>query len=569
MARPWASWSGVESLRLCLCGLLLLAAMPVAAQSIPGSADPLRLQEQVRPAPTRRDRGPMVLLDEPPPSVPEGADTMRLALGRIVLDGATVYDLDTLEPLWRELLGQEVSLAELYGVAAAITAKYRNDGYVLSRAVVPAQEIRDGVVRLEVIEGYVGKITIEGEVGRESLLRGYADKITAMRPLQLRVLERYLLLLDDLAGATVSSVLAPLPGEPGAAQLTVEIAQKMIDTFATTDNRGSRFIGPLQAAIGGRLNSVLGLYELTQLRLINTPADFDELRAYDLSHAVPVDTEGTLLTLGINQAWAHPGFLLKPLRVSSTATVTSAMLSHPLIRMRAENFTLSAGFVATDLHTDLFDGAATLLNDRIRTFQIGGLYDFVDGWDGINVFDLQLSRGLDILSARTSGSPNLSRANGRSDFTKLIGDAQRVQSLGGNWSVLLALTGQYAFDSLLASEQFGIGGVNFVRAYDPAELTGDRGIAGKIELQYGERLDGAVRASYQLYGYYDAGRVWNKQALAGENASASATAAGVGARFTLTERISGSVEVAKPLTRNIATEGDKDPRVFFSLVARF
>ncbi|MEJ0071662.1 MAG: ShlB/FhaC/HecB family hemolysin secretion/activation protein [Pseudomonadota bacterium] len=231
--------------------------------------------------------------------------------------------------------------------------------------------------------------------------------------------------------------------------------------------------------------------------------------------------------------------------------------------------TFSAGFVATDLHTDLFNGAVPLLNDRIRTIQAGAVYDFVDHWDGVNVFDAQLSQGLDILDARTPGAPNLSRANGRSDFTKLIADAQRVQSLGGNWSMMAAVTGQYGFTSLLASEQFGIGGVNFVRAYDPSELTGDSGLAAKVELQYGERSTNIGLDNYQLYGFYDAGRVWNHQPLPGEYGAASATAAGVGARFTVTEHVSGSLEVAKPLTRAVAAEGDRDPRVFFSLVARF
>jgi hemolysin activation/secretion protein len=210
-----------------------------------------------------------------------------------------------------------------------------------------------------------------------------------------------------------------------------------------------------------------------------------------------------------------------------------------------------------------------LLSDRIRTIQIAALYDFVDKWNGVNVLDLQLSQGLDILGARVPGAPNLSRADGRSDFTKLTSDLQHVQSLGGNWSLLGALSGQYGLVSLLASEQFGLGGVNYLRAYDPAELTGDSGIAAKMELQFGERSTNIGLDNYQLYGFYEAGRVWNHQALPGEYAAASATDVGIGTRFAITDQISGSVEIAKPLTRSVAAEGNRDPRAFFSLVARF
>jgi hemolysin activation/secretion protein len=554
-----------------ICALLGLLGTPRAVAQIvlPGSVDPLRLQEQLRPPPSARPSEPMMRLEEPVQPTPPGAEDIRLTLTDIAIDGATVYPIDVLRPLWQDLIGREITLAELYQAAAKVTGKYRNDGYVLSRAIVPAQRIENGTVRIEVIEGYIGRVTIQGEVSRESLLRGYADKITALRPLQIRDLERYLLLIDDLPGTTVSSVLAPLQGEPGAAELTINMEQKVVDIFGTADNRGTRYIGPLQASLGGRLNSALGFYEQTQLRLIDTPAEFKQLRAYDLEHAVPLDTEGTLLTLAINQAQAQPGFTLKPLSVTSDATVTSATVTHPLIRLRAENLTLSTGFVATDLHTRLFDDTQTLLSDRIRTLQVAALYDFVDKWSGVNVLDLQLSQGLDILGARAPGAPDLSRADGRSDFTKLTSELQRVQSLGGNWSLLGGLSGQYGLVSLLASEQFNLGGVNYLRAYDPAELTGDSGIAGKMELQYGERSTNIGLDNYQLYGFYEAGRVWNHQALSGEYAAASATDAGIGTRFTITDQISGSVEIAKPLTRSVAAEGNRDPRAFFSLVARF
>ena len=564
----WSVWGRV----LALAGTLALGPIPPAfAQvALPPSVDPLRMQERRREQPDVSPAGPEMRLEEVPQAQPPpGAEDIRFTLTSLAVDGATVYPAAELAPLWRDLLGREISLGELYDVTTAITRKYRRDGYVLSRAIVPQQRVEGGAVRLEVIEGYIGRVSIQGEVSRESLLRGYADKITALRPLNIRDLERYLLLMDDLAGATVSSVLAPLPGEPGAAELTIEMRQKVVDLFVTSDNRGTRYIGPYQGSAGTRLNSALGFYELTQLRLIGALPDVGELRAYDLSEAVPIDTEGSLLTFEINQAWAHPGFTLKPLQVGSAAVVSSATLSHPLIRLRAENLTVQTSFTATDLHTNLFNETQTLLSDRIRTVQFGAIYDFVDRFSGINVMDALLSQGLNILDARTPGSPNLSRADGRSDFTKLVADAQRVQSLGGNWSLLAAVTGQYGFCSLLASEQFGIGGVNFVRAYDPAELTGDSGVAGKLELQYGEKATNIGLANYQLYMYYDAGRVWNRQALAGEFNTASATAAGIGARFTVTNEVSGSIEVAKPLTRNVATEDNRNPRVFFSMVARF
>src|SRR5207253_2020427 len=106
-------------------------------------------------------------------------------------------------------------------------------------------------------------------------------------------------------------------------------------------------------------------------------------------------------------------------------------------------------------------------------------------------------QGLPILHASRDGSPELSRAAGRSDFTKLNLDLSRLQQIQGNWSVLVAAALQYAFDPLLVAEQYGLGGTLYDRAFDPSEMLGDRALAGKIELRYGDSTDLAYLRNYQ------------------------------------------------------------------------
>ncbi len=216
-----------------LLGVLLhdVVASAVAQVSLPATADPLRVQGQARPGALSRRGGPVIQLEEAPVALPEGSEALRFQLSGIDLEGVTVYHHDELAPLWHDMIGREVSLADLYRVTIAITTKYRNDGWILCRAVVPAQELDKGVVRIEVIEGYIAEVSITGQVGNDALLRGYADRILATRPLQVQTLERYLLLLDDLPGTSAESVLAPVPNERGAASLTIQLQQKVVDVF--------------------------------------------------------------------------------------------------------------------------------------------------------------------------------------------------------------------------------------------------------------------------------------------------------------------------------------------------
>nr|MUL35297.1 hypothetical protein [Gloeocapsopsis dulcis AAB1 = 1H9] len=62
-----------------------------------------------------------------------------------------MYNPERLQKLEAEFLGRDISLRELYQIANRITQLYRQDGYVLSQALVPEQTIRDGVARIQVI----------------------------------------------------------------------------------------------------------------------------------------------------------------------------------------------------------------------------------------------------------------------------------------------------------------------------------------------------------------------------------------------------------------------------------
>src|SRR5690606_33407012 len=118
-----------------------------------------------------------------------------------------------------------------------------------------------------------------------------------------------------------------------------------------------------------------------------------------------------------------------------------------------------------------------------RVIRLGGSYDVVDGLDGVNLFDMQLSRGLDFLNASKPGSL-LSRTGGESEFTKIAGDFSRTKALFDGFSLATTASGQYSPDQLLVPEQYLLGGAAFGSAYDPAELSGDYGASAKAELRY-------------------------------------------------------------------------------------
>lgn len=533
-----------------------------------------RIEQRFREAPTPPPGpAPPLLQVEPPPAeeAPQSAADIPLQIESLTLTGVTAYKPEELEQYWKDRIGKPGKLGDLFEIASEITARYRNDGYVLSRAVVPAQEIEGGKVEIRVIEGYVAQVIFEGSDDRPDILRATGERITDVKPIRINELERYMLLLNDLPGVTATSVLKPSPDQTGAADLVVTIERDMLQNFTTIDDRGTRYVGPVQYTLGTRINSAFGLGDQTFIRGITTPLFPNELMAFDFNNQQILDEEGTTLALGANFAQAHPGFTLAPLKLTSDASTLGFTLTHPLIRSRTETLKVNVQLTANQYRTGTATTADPILRDNIRSFRAGFEYDLVDEFRGANQLLVEFSQGLEVFGASKPGQAFLSRAVGRPDYTKLNFDLSRAQGLGGSWTLVAGLTAQTAFTSLLASEQFGLGGSTFLRAYDPSDLVGDSGIAGRFQLQWGDKPETWYLKNYDLYSYFDIGQTQNIVAVPGEKTTDAAIAIGVGTHFTLTEWSNGYFEVSQPIMRGVPTEGTHDhfPRVFFALIAKF
>lgn len=556
-----------------------------AQTNVPSSADPGRTEQRFQPAPqTRTTTDQVVPLVEPERAVPGDAARIRFVLSSVTVDGATVYDGAALQSAYGEFVGKEISLADAQTIADRITVKYRNDGYILSRAIVPAQRISGGALRVQVVEGYIKDYRIDiasgagwdttGPIsGIKSKLAAYAQKIVGAKPVTNKVMERYLLLANDLPGVTAQAVLAPAQGnEPGAATLIVTAKRKPLDLFASVDNYGSRFSGPYQGQVGVIANSLLGLSERISVRAINTIGDWNELGYLEANYDQDIGNEGTKLGFGFSYSETKPGYTLRDFDVEGKAYTATVRAQHPLIRSRTMNWYIRGAGVYRDVENDV-ELTATESNDHLWIARLGTTFDVVDRFAGVTLVDIELSKGLPIFNY-TKKNDMSSRPEGTANFFKATGQISRLQSLFvPGLNLYLAAQGQISANKLLSSEEFGVGGSQWGRGYDPGEITGDHGVAAKAELQYGGGLNFFILRGYQFFAFFDYGKIWNDDQAdktAGTDKE-SLMSAGGGVRLNLLDKVSGEFFLAKPLTREIANRGSHGDewRGFFSLTARF
>lgn len=565
--------SAISAKRILLISLLFATSTQAAEiiPQLPSFFDAGRISRELRateiPTPTKVT--PLITDTATTHQPVTGGSQLSFKLTHVIITGNTVFSTRSLECFFASAINKTISLAELQNRVKDISEKYRAAGYILSRAILPPQEIKNGIVRVKVLEGFISKVTVEGKPGlARCVVADYGRVVLRSRPLQIKVLERQVLLANDIPGISVQAVITPSKTIPASADLTLIANRKIFNGYVTYDDFSTRFLGPLETSWGGSVNSVFLPGDNNALHFA-TSSQTKELQFAEFVHTQAVGNQGSSFILGSNYTETRPGFSLEPLEIIGRSFSVYSSLTYPIIRSRTQNlFIRGSGNYQNVTSTIL---SVPFYQDRFRSLGIGGFYSTDDCLKGFNTLDFNVSHGFDILGANKHFFQ--SRPKGQSQYTKLIFNASRTQPFATRFSLYTALQSQYSFEPLLATEQFGYGGPLYGRGYGPSEIVGDRGLGGKVELRVDTAPELCLLKAVQYYVFYDAGIIWNidKHNLPPEQ---SATSTGLGARFNFLPQLTGDLYIAKPLSRKAITltpfgQNFYQARGFFQIALQF
>jgi hemolysin activation/secretion protein len=325
----------------------------------------------------------------------------------------------------------------------------------------------------------------------------------------------------------------------------------------TLDNYGSRYSGAYEATASTQFSPSLVAFDSLQVTAFGS-IPMNEAKFGALAYSVPLDAQGTKITLAGQYSRSTPGFTLRPYDIAGDFYKMSLAVMRPILRSRTRNLYLTATFDGVDSKTNSF--GVPFYHDSLRVLRVAADYNNADSVGGTNQVSFTFSQGLDLLGATKSGSRDLSRQNGHSNFTKFELNASRLQKLGTDWDIYVAVSGQYTTAPLLVSEEFGFGGQAFGRAYDPSELTGDHGVSGSVELHY-NAIPQFANLAIQPFAFFDAGKVWDK---ASGGASNYGESAGGGIKLSHTSGFGATLGVAYPL-RETGKGTASNPRPLFQI----
>jgi hemolysin activation/secretion protein len=507
------------------------------------------------------------------PLPPVGEETVLFTLQRVILNGDSTLNKDAVAALWQDALGGPITETIAAALVERLNTLYRNQGYVLSDAVLDpaASDPANGILAIAVRERSLHDVTFTTDtirIAQSSFLSNIRKTLLADKPLRHKTVERALFLLQDMPGITTESVLNPT--DEGFV-LAITLKQKYWESEAGIDNRNTPYTGPWQTSIAQQRNGVLGAFDQISARLSKS-TDNQELTSASMAYITPVSTSGTLLILSAQRILSEPGATIASLELESANTEMGISLRHPLERSRYQNFWLSVDFSSINSNGKSFGSVYT--RDRVRSVGISGTYDLIDRWGGAQNINIGLTQGIPLLGSSQNGDDLLSRDNGRVDFTKVTVSTSRLQVLTARTQVLAVLSGQYAFSQLLSGEEFGFGGLSLGRGYDSSTITGDHGASALVEFRFSPELPKNYSPSIgtpQFYASYDFGSVWRIDSNTRVARMTGASVA-VGARLKINNTLAIDASLARPLTRPIDSASEasaSDVRPFIITTVRF
>ena len=394
-------------------------------------------------------------------------------LKKITFTPTTIIKQSDLDQVNRKHRGAELSIDLIRDILADLNSLYETNGYELSRALLPQQVIREGMLRIQLVDAKVGAIIVE-DANRidEQYIR---DRIgfVAGDSISLSLLENRIRLFNASNKTQLTTELSP--GQNfGETDIFVKVTEPDLIELPTVsvNNHGSELSDWQQNTFTTVFNNALNMDDEFSVSI--SDGEGSRSRAFGLS--LPLGVNGG--SISINRSDANTKVKSGPdatvgFRGNSNSTSVSA--SYPLVFNDEYSVYISAAFAHA--YGDLVqpgDGALLSKSDT-RKIAVGLPASWSNGLTTIS-----FSPTFSVIHTDTEIPPE------ENWMSKIEGDFALSQFI----SPKLTFNGRGKFlytDSEgminLPSENLSVGGPGSVRGYQPSEDSGYKGYFLSAELR--------------------------------------------------------------------------------------
>lgn len=427
-----------------------------------------------------------------------------ITLKNIQFKGVTILGDMELKELVSPYIGVPMSYEQMLDIGMAVENYYRKNNY-LARAILPPQDLTDGVLTVDVIESVFSKIEVEKELDDlPNTQQHVANLIQAQQPtgelLNTKALDRGLALANDIPGLSVKGSLRQ-GREAGETELLLELYKgRTRQAELTADNGGSRSTGAIRLLASMTWFNPNDIADMLNIVAVHTRGS-DYAR---LAYSIPVGTDGWRMGMNVSSMNYEVVVGEQGMVGAVGRAITQGLeLVYPLLRSDQASATVTLSADEKEFKNTSAQGL--LMSDysaKVLSAQVAGFYRDLNPGGGSGTYSVLVTHGDLNLAGSLNQQTDMSGPKTAGSFNKIRVNGTWQQALTTQTSAFVSYTGQLTDKNLDSSEKMQLGGMNGVRAYPTGEGSGSD--AQLIQLELRHKLDNGIT----MTGFYDWGQVW-------------------------------------------------------------
>jgi hemolysin activation/secretion protein len=446
----------------------------VYAQTIPAGQDLSAQAERFRQEYSIEKK--MLDVKKQPPAIEVKEETPHNASGKVVFELKEVHvtgikpkEQDILSYTWQPYIGKKVTMDDLQDIVDHIKRIYKKAGYLTSMAYLPAQDIKDGIVEIKIMEGKMGKLTIEGNKRFSKVLIGSYFSADRDEVLNFKKIQKEMVRLNGNPDLNVKTIIAA-GQEPGTTDVTLKVNDRNPNHVSVGfDNQGTRLVGRYRESLSVSSSNFTGHQDLMYLTTIFSTNSSGQYMAYRL----PVGTRGFKAGLDLGYFTLKLGKEFKPLDIRGDTKVYTPNVSWELYTSEEMQANYHAGVKIKDIKKK--EGDIKITDEQLRLPYIGIDVTRFDA-TGQTTFAPEVSFGTSgFLGASNSKNPLASRQGTGGGFAKYTHSLSRTQKMPKESYLQIKSQFQAPTHTLPSTEQFQLGGESSIRGYPEGDYLADLG----------------------------------------------------------------------------------------------
>lgn len=401
------------------------------------------------------------------------------------VEGNSAMSSALIEEALYPYLGEQKSIQDVEKARAALEKVYQDQGYLTVSVSIPEQNVNEGVVQLDVLEGKVDRLKIkDSKYNSLAEIKSRTPEFAEGSVPHFPTAEKELATLNRNQNRQVTPVLRP-GKTPGKVEVELQVQDKLpFHGSVELNDRYSYNTTRTRLNMSARYDNLWQKDHSLGINMQVTPEDTNQVKVFSATYSVPRDNGDYIAAYGVisDSDIAFAGNA----NVVGNGYIAGLRYIHPLPAVEGFYHSFTAGADYKVFNESQYLSSITQYTP-ISYLSFSGAYDMTFSQPSSQV---QLTTTLNF-APRGMGNET-SEFNGKNitrepNYAYLKADLKYTQKWSYDWATVARLSAQFTNKALITPEQFAIGGADSVRGYTESTSLGDGGILGSLELRTPDR----------------------------------------------------------------------------------